>query len=359
MPRRSRARSTLRPLLREAALLALGALVVLAFALPALAQHTGAPGDPTETENTDGELDAGVCEPTAVTVQSLIADASVPIARGRGVTVTAGEFVECVRAAPEPTQRTWANNPRLLDELLDRMVSDRLLANEARRRGLDRDPAVQAALERALIARLRATVINPSAADASQVTDAQIREFYDSHPQRFHIPERRTARVIFLARRHDAERVLLLATVPRRRHALPDFRVLAEQQNTVPELAREGGELRELTPTTVDIDATLRDAIFAIERPGTTLPSLVQGRWGLVRGFFVVRLTSRRAAIDRTLAESADWIRYRLALELRVQAERAMVERLAREAGVTRVPADRIVRMAWPDGGAGDGGERR
>lgn len=298
--------------------------------------------------------DAGSDERDAgLVVQPLLLDASVPVAIGRGVVVTAGELYQRVMDAPEPTRQRWASDPRLLEELLDRLVADRLLANEARRLGLENDPAVRAAVERALVARLRATVINPSVGDGSTVTMDEIRAFYLSNPQRFHIPERRRALVVFVTDRRQAERILQQVHPSRRarRRRPVDFRELARRYNTDPELLRTDGEIQEVTATQEDLDPALRNAIFAIDRAGEVYRQVVPGRWNGSEGYFVVRLLSRRPPIDRTLEESVDWIRQRIVLERRVRAERALVERLAREAGVVRMPTERVVRIVAVDAG--------
>jgi peptidyl-prolyl cis-trans isomerase C len=276
------------------------------------------------------------------------------------VSVTAGELYQRAADAPEPTQRAWAQDPRGVEALLDRLIADRLLVNEARRRGLDRDPAVRAAVERALVARLRATVINPAVGDGSRVTADDIRVFYTSHPTRFHIPERRRAVVIFIANRRDAERVLRLALMRRHNRPRHEFRDLVRENNTDPDLVRTDGELRDVTAVSTEIDPALRDEIFAIRQPGDVSQQLIHAQWHGTRGYFIVRLTGKRAAIDRTLAESSDWIRQRLVLDRRVAAERALVDHLAIEARMTRVPAARVVRVAVEDAGvpqtAPDGG---
>lgn len=342
----------------------MGATLALAPPRGARAQqplHTPQPPVETEVEPQDtSEYDAGIAsiEGGVVRVHVLVADAAAPVASaGRDVLVSAGELVQRVQDAPEPVQRQWAANPTLVRELLDRLVADRLLAQEALRRGLDRDPYVRAALERALVARLRATVINPAAGDATLVTDDEIREFYEANAYRFHIPERRRARVIFLRTRREAEAVLRLARARRRGHLVNDFRDLARRYNTDPELVRRQGELIDVTPTSTDIDVRLREAIYAIHAPGELARHVVEGDWRGARGYFVVRLTGRRPPIDRTLAESADWIRQRLVLQHRVDAERRLVEQLRERARVVTQPVERVVRVSVDNGAlAGDAG---
>lgn len=317
------------------------------FAGAALAQPHGA-----ETDEEDRDASA----PTPMRVVPLV-DASTAVASGRGVQVTADEVFEWVRDSGPVAQRRYATDPAMLQEILDRLVADRLLAREARRRGLERDPIVRAALERALVSRLRATVLNPRAGELSAVADDEVRRWYDEHPDRFHVPERRRVRVIFLPDRVTAAEVLRLALLRRRGRVVHDFRRLAGTRNRDPELAGSRGELRDVIPPGAaggdDIDPGLRAATYESSVEGTVIPRVVPGRWRGAEGFYVVRFVERRAPIHRTFADSAEWIRGRILLERRVAAERAEVERLEREAGVRRVPLTGVLRLEpeAPDAG--------
>ncbi len=99
-----------------------------------------------------------------------------------------------IAAQPEAAQLRFArpeNRAAMLEELLRR----RLLAVEARRRGLDLDPRVirarRTALAQALAALWRTdpTVVVPP-------TDAEIRDYYETHRAEFATPARRRVRYI-------------------------------------------------------------------------------------------------------------------------------------------------------------------
>ena len=271
------------------------------------------------------------------------------LARGQGVTVTAGELYAALADAPPSLLRRYAQDPAALQALVDRMVSDRLLAAEARRVGLDRDAVVIAALERALVSRLRATVFSVRAGGTEAVTDEDVRRWYDAHPDRFHIPERRRGRAIFLTDRAEAARVLRLALLRRGRRYRNDFRALAAQHNAAMDLRATRGELHEVArspwPYAVPLDPPVRDALFSAAHEGDVVPRVVEGTWQGVPGFFVLRYVARRGAIERSLEDSREWVRHRIVLERRVAAEQAEVERLAAEAHLTRLPVDRAVRL--------------
>lgn len=280
---------------------------------------------------------------TSVQVTSTAASTAT-VATGRGVTVTAGELLERVRDANEFEQRRFAADPQALEQLVDRIVADRLLAAEARRRGLESDPAVRAAIERALIARLRATVLNPSA-DAQRVTDQEARAFYDANAYRFHIPERRRVAVLFTNDLPRLQRETRRWSRLNRTELRRAFRELSHRVTTDEELVRLDYELHDVTEAREDMDESLRRATFALRDEGDVSPEPVQGRFRGQRGYWMVRLLDKRVAIERTFEESADWIRGRIASERRLQVERDMVQRLGEQAAVRRTPANTAVRV--------------
>jgi hypothetical protein len=289
-------------------------------------------------------IDASAPDIVGTTVQiTAAAPPATPLVTGRGISVSAGELQERVRDAVELEQRRFAADPATLEALVDRLIADRLLVAEARRRGLESDPAVRAAVERALIARLRATVLIP-AADAVRVTDAEVRAFYQANGYRFHIPERRRVTVLFTADLPRLERELRRWRRLRPAAIRTAFRDLTRAMTTDEELINGQFEFTDVTQDREDLDPGLRAAAFSIPDEGglsAPTPGHVRGR----RGYWLVRLLDKRAAIERSLEESADWIRGRLAAERRLQVEREAVQRWLDQAAVRRAPAASAVRV--------------
>ncbi|MFO0625253.1 MAG: peptidyl-prolyl cis-trans isomerase [Polyangiales bacterium] len=331
----------------------------LAFALGVLWLFPAtAVAQPHPVEGDDEPQDAAVLAPMRVVP---LVEGNTPVASGRDVRVNAEEVYAWLRDSDPGAQRRYAGDPAVLNEVLDRLVADRLLAREALRQRLDRDPIVRAALERALVSRLRATVINPRAGDVTAVTDEETRAWFASHPDRFHIPERRRIRAVFTSDRAAAAEVLRLALQRRRGRVVNDFRRLAATRNTDPELAGARGEIRDVLPPREPggdaVDPAVRQAVYELREEGAVVPRVIPGAWRGAQGFFVVRYMDRRAAIERTYADSAEWIRHRIVLERRVAAEREEVARLERQAEVRRVPLTGVVRLE-PDA-TGDAGAPR
>src|SRR5690606_26343686 len=82
-----------------------------------------------------------------------------------------------------------------------------LLAEEARRRGLDKKPEVQEAirqtLEEAYLAKARLALPAPA-----EIPAAEVKAYYDEHRDAFVEPERRRVSAIVMTNRAEAEKVL-------------------------------------------------------------------------------------------------------------------------------------------------------
>jgi hypothetical protein len=314
-----------------------------------------APAHEPAVEEGDADEESLRTAPAPVTAVALVSPDRA-VATGRGVSLRADEVLRRVVDAPQPLLQRYASDPASLQGLVDTLVGERLLAVEARRLGLENDPIVQAATERALVARMRALHLTARGGVAADVPEAEVRAWYDAHPERFHIPERRRVRAIFATERREALETLRLATAVRQRaRAGVAFRRMAAERNRDPALQALSGELRNVTrepmpgatpdPTLPPLDPALRAAVFEMAHEGDVLPRVVPGRWGTTEGFFVLRLVARRPAVERSLADSAEWIRHRIVLERRVAAEQAEVERLRQALRVRTVPATEIVRF--------------
>ncbi|TNE92111.1 MAG: hypothetical protein EP330_02865 [Deltaproteobacteria bacterium] len=84
-------------------------------------------------------------------------------------------------------------------EVLDELISEKMMFLEAKRLGLDRDPKVQKAMVSTL---LRRTVY--SQVRNSDFSEDELRAYFEAHPDEFMVPEKRQIKRIFV--RGDGER---------------------------------------------------------------------------------------------------------------------------------------------------------
>ena len=246
--------------------------------------------------------------------------------------ITVGELADAI-ASKGPYLQARYGSPERRRELLDQMIRFELLAQEARREGLEDLPSVARTRKQVLIRRFLETQYEDRI-QPSDVPDQDVRAYYESHAAEFHQPEQVRASHIFVRDRATGQRVL--------RQILDNptdvrlFRELADRHDADVETHERFGDLRyfsrpaERTPGEPDVAPEVAEAAFALTTIGGVCDHLVEANGG----FHVVKLTGRRTAMHRTLEEASRPIRQRLWRERRERAVDELVERLRHEADV-------------------------
>lgn len=215
--------------------------------------------------------------------------------------VTVGEFEDMLNEAPEPVRQTYLA-PARRREQLEALLSTMLLADEARRRGVDRDPQVAATIRRILSQRLEQRMIL-EAITPDAVAPDEVARHYQEHLSDYQQPEFRRATVIITRDQATAARV-----AEESRAARGDLRRVRAlvREHSVDETSRshEGDAFyfqREGQPSGDGrpVDPALAAAVFGLARETeVTAPvALRDGRFG------VAVLTGIRPALRRALSD--------------------------------------------------------
>lgn len=310
----------LRPILLVSVLLSLGGL---AFACG---------GDdedgPDNTDNTGGdELVHGLTKAQAAEVLVKVGDEEI----------TVGEFAERL-ADQSPYLRARYNTPERRREFLNNMVRFELLAQEAEREGLDELPEVVRTRKQVMIQQMMKELFEDRIR-LSDVTDEEVREYYEARASEFNKPAQVRASHIFIKNRATAQQVL------RQVLAAPDdmalFRRLAQRHDEDPQTnaGTRRGDLRFFgidgtrngDPDDPDrVPVAVAEAAFQIENIGGVFDGLVEAEGG----FHIIKLTGRRAALHRTLEEARRPIKNRLWRQKRETSVEEFVAQLREDANV-------------------------
>ncbi len=114
-------------------------------------------------------------------------DGSPVLAELDGQVITLRDFDERLSRQPLALRMKY-RSAEARRRLLDDMVHLELLADEARRRGIDRLPEIRDRISELLAEELTSEVF-ATEATASDVTDAEVKAYYDAHAAEFHTPE--------------------------------------------------------------------------------------------------------------------------------------------------------------------------
>lgn len=242
------------------------------------------------------------------------------LARVGDVTITVGEFEDTLNEAPAPVRQTYAD-PVRQREYLQNMVDTILLAREARRRNLERNPEVAGQIRRILSTRLQQVEVVQAITPGS-VSDEDVRTYYQEHVGDWVQEEQRRATVIYLDDRAAADDVLRQV-----RAARGNLRTIQELARTrsVDEHSREargdvfyfrathtarpaqtpargdaGAPAVDASASAPAVDPALSAAAFALARElDVSEPvRLANGKWA------IVVLTGIRPALSRTIDDA-------------------------------------------------------
>lgn len=243
--------------------------------------------------------------------------------QGKAVAVANGHVI----TSKEVDERIARLNPALRQQvekdrhrLVEQMVTETLLFQEAGHRGLDRDPEVRRLLQEArrqiMIGRLIEVVRGEM---TGAVSDAEISSFYETNRASFTQPESWRASHILVADSATAEKALA------RVKGGEPFAQVAQDLSTDPSKSR-GGDIGFFSKGQVipDFEAVCRDL-----KPGE-VSKVVKTPLGC----HVILLTEKRAAREQTLDEVRDSIRQGLEGQQTQQKLDAYLQKLRSKAQV-------------------------
>jgi|tagenome__1003787_1003787.scaffolds.fasta_scaffold20662189_2 peptidyl-prolyl cis-trans isomerase C len=220
------------------------------------------------------------------------------VAKVDGQAIHLSDLKDAAQGLPEtmrdmPPQTLY---PMLLDQLID----GRVLVNEARKTGLDKDPGVQrqvvAAEDRALQTAVLSKKVGPS------VTDEAVHARYDKEIAGKPGEEEVHAKHILVDSEAEAKKII------GQLKGGADFAALAKQYSKDPAGAQQGGDLGFFKKT--DMVPEFADAAFSLQ-PGQVSQQPVHSQFG----WHVILLVERRKAEPPSYDQAREQLRQRMIQE--------------------------------------------
>lgn len=240
--------------------------------------------------------------------------------------ITLGDYAETLLRMGQ-FERARYQSPERQKELLEEMIDLELLAQEARRRGLDRKPENELRLVQALRDE-RLEELRRSLPPEASLPMAEVQQYYESHLAEFEEPERRRALVIVTAGKKAAEEACQKAQDASgtvwgelaRNYSL-DRRGL--EANDALEWAGDLGFVSapaEKRGDNAEVPAKVREELFRLAKVGgvSAAPVEVGGK------YYVVRWGGTSPARKRSLKDAERTIRVELQRQKFLAAERAL-----------------------------------
>jgi peptidyl-prolyl cis-trans isomerase C len=251
--------------------------------------------------------------------------AQVIVTYGSGKSLTIGDLEDAMQRQ-SPHLRKRFGDPAELKDLLDKTLRFALLADEAEKRGYDKNTTVVQSVKQNSVQALMKADFDEEAA-AAKVTDAEVKAYYDEHLTEYQRPAMKRASQIVVATAEEAKAILAQAKTA----DLRTFRSLAREKSTDQATKLRGGDLQYFDPKgkaqpsgDVVVSEAFAKAVNQLKAVGDLAPNPIK----VDAGFAIAKLTGERPAISRKLAEVTDSIRTRIARTRRQEAIDAFVATL-------------------------------
>ena len=258
------------------------------------------------------------------------------LARVGGRVITADAFRQELLRRSQQGNSAF-RTPQQREALLDEMVRNAALASAAAASGYDKDPEIQAALDRILADKyLRDHV----AAGLKPPTDAEIESFYKEHAADYGAGERRRGNFIQIRVTPGASAETKQALEAKAKQAATEargaetnaFAMAAARHSDDTPTRYTGGDMGWVlkTDATYRWDKSVTAALFAIGAVGD-----VAGPIAAPDGFYVLRLVEKTDGKARPLATVKPNIEQRIAQERRLKLLQETYEQARREVPIT------------------------
>jgi peptidyl-prolyl cis-trans isomerase C len=256
-----------------------------------------------------------------------IEELRAPLAKIDDVTITLGELQERINRQ-SPYIRARYTSLEQKKEFLDSLIRFEVLAREAARRGLDKDPEVVRTMKQVMIQKLMRDELDAKIT-ADTVTEAEMKAYYDANLADYVKPEEVRVSAIIVKNRAQADRVANEARGEAGK-TNKGFRDLVARYSQDEDSKLRGGDLRYLDATTKDVPAPVVKAAFALPNTGDVSAAIDAGN----ATWYVLKQTGRRRSSTKSLDDARPAIRNKLFRDKRLAAQKDVVDRLRTHARI-------------------------
>ncbi|QUS38453.1 peptidylprolyl isomerase [Tardiphaga alba] len=301
-----------------------GLAVASALVSPSLAQTAMQPGQPRVAQappaparqpvRPAAPAAAAPAAPAASAVAAAKSSGEV-VARIGNSDVTADDMRAFIAALGPRDQAAVAQDPALLSQAVRIMLSNRLVMQELVAKKYDKQPQIEAQLEKvrenALVEIYLQSVSNPP---ANFPGEDDLQKVYDANRASFQVPRQYQLAQIYVPVPKDADKATVDAAKKKaddvqRKLKAPgaDFAAIARTESAAKESAERGGDLGLLPED--QIRPEIRTQIAGLAKGGVSDPITLDD------GIHFIRLIDTKAAYTRTLPE----VREQLVQQMRTQ----------------------------------------
>ena len=258
------------------------------------------------------------------------------------VTISVGDFEQLINKQ-SPYVRARYTSLERKKEFLDNLVRFEVLAKEAEKRGLNKDPEVVRTMKQVMIQKLLSSEFDKMKVD--DVPDADAKTYYDAHPEEFNKAEEVRVSLVLVKDGATAKKVLADARIKGVDNQ--SFRTLVAEYSQDQATKDRGGDLRYFTKDSKDVPADIVAAGFGLTNLGDVSAPVKTSN-----GLAILKLTGRRKAVTRTFDEVKTTIKNNLYKDRRKDAMEAFVRKLREQASI-KVDENKLAKVQIEGTGSG------
>ena len=264
------------------------------------------------------------------------AQAPVPLVTGEhGITITRTDIEMAMEAIPEASRAAVMARVNNLSRQAEQVYIRRVLAIDAEKSGLDKTPAIAAALAQArerILSDAQIDAIERSVTLSDDTVRAYARDVYRTNPKRFEAPAQTRARHILIGASPDGKAKERATDLLSRIRGGLSFEDAARQFSGDYASAAKGGDLGWFSAGTMV--KPFEEAVAKLNSPGEIAADLVETQFG----FHIVQLVGRREAGIRPFDEVREALEREVRTKAQNEARQTRIEAISRSAKVN-VPA--------------------
>jgi peptidyl-prolyl cis-trans isomerase C len=282
------------------------------------------------------------------------------VAKGKGIAITADEF-KARLDEQSPFIRARYTSLDRKKEFLDNLIRFEVLAKEAERQGLQKDPDVQNTLKKIMVQKLVQKNFQDTAG-AADVPEAELQKYYEEHKDEYNRPKRvRVAAIVWNAPQGSPERAKKLATaqkalaklkVEEKKNTLAFAQLVSEfSEDTATKAAMGDLQFKSMDELTRATSKEVAEAAFKLKQGETS--GVIQAAQGL----YVLKYTGEQPELSRSFDQVKAQIANKLHREKKTKEFDEWLKGLRAKADVkTDDKALEAIEVAAGPGAAGPAG---
>jgi peptidyl-prolyl cis-trans isomerase C len=254
------------------------------------------------------------------------------VARIGKKSISLADFKRWMNYSSEENRKALEKDPKKREMLLRQIVTSMVIADQAKKDGLDKQASVKENMKLLIDNFLTIEYLDMEVARKVKVEDKEIEQYYEDNKARFEMPERiKVSHILIQVKKtaSDMERKEAKARMEKvlqRARAGEDFAKLATEFSEDPGSKKRGGDLGFFSRGKMAPE--FESAAFALKTGEVS--DIVQTNFGL----HIIRLDEKKEPFVQPLAMVREQLQQALTMEKKREAVDAYVEKIVKKADV-------------------------